>query len=139
MTILDQIFEKIFFEPQTNFWSPLPEKTGKKRKKWHFWDLKGKLTCELQVKITLFYYKMVNSVMALQIWSPKIIFWHDFRPILFHKLVKWPILVSYGLNLVIWRLFRLWRSLDYPFPWSTSWEMMQEAHLKDSTHQKIVF
>ena len=28
-------------------------------------------------------------------------------------------MVSYELNLVIWSLFRLWRSLDYPFPWTT--------------------
>ena len=58
-----------------------------------FEALKGELTCELQVKITLFYYKMANSVMALQIWSPKIIVWYDFRPILVQKLVK---MVNFG-------------------------------------------
>ena len=78
MTILDQIFEKKIFGPPKKFWTPLPEKTGKKTSKM---AKNGKLTCELQVKIKLFYYKMANSVMALQIWSPKIIFWCDFRPI----------------------------------------------------------
>ena len=53
-----------------------------------FLGLKSELTCELQVKITLFYYEMVNSVMALEIWSQKLIFWYDFRPILVQKLVK---------------------------------------------------
>ena len=81
--------EKKFFWPKKNFWTPLPEKTGKKkRQKWHFLCLKGELTCELQIKITLFYYEMMNSVMALQIWSPKLIFWYDFRPISVLKLVK---------------------------------------------------
>ena len=47
--------------------------------------------------------------------------------------------MSYDLNLVIWSLFRLWRSLDYPFPWTMSWEMMQEAYLKDSIHKKLCF
>ena len=55
-------------------------KTSKMAKNGIFEAL-GELTCELQVKITLFYHEMVNSVMALQIWSPKIIFWYDFRPI----------------------------------------------------------
>ena len=83
------------FGPKKNFWTPLPEKTGKKTSKMakngSFDALKGKLTCELQVKIILIFYKMVNSVMALQIWSPKIIFWYDFRSVSVQKLVKMAI------------------------------------------------
>ena len=64
------------------------QKIFKNGQKWHFSDLKGELTCELQVKTTLFYYKMVIYVMTLQFWSPKIIFWCDFRPISVQKFVK---------------------------------------------------
>ena len=65
-TALGQIFETKKF---------LPEKIGKKSskngQKWHFRGLKGELTCVLQVTITLFYYKMVNSVMTLQFLGTK--------------------------------------------------------------------
>ena len=43
--------------------------------------------------------------------------------------------MSYDLSLVIWSLLRLLKSLDYPFPWTRSWEMTREAHLKDSRNQ----
>ena len=60
----------------------------------------------------------------------------QFRP---KKWLKWLILVSYGLNLVIWSLFRLWRSLNYPFSWTMSWEMWPEVVLKRFRHQKNIF
>ena len=134
-------FEKFFFGPEKNF-GPFPreirQKIIKKRPKKNFWD-QGELTCVLQIKITLFYCKMMNSVMALEFWAPKVIFWCNFRRIFVQKLVK---MVNFGelwLNLVIWSLFRLRRSLDYPFPWTTSWKMMREAHLKDSRHKNCAF
>ena len=80
----------------------------------------------------------MNSVMTLQFWAPRK-FWWDFRPILVQKLVK---MVNFG---ELWPKFghlkpiRLWKSLDYPFPWTTSWEMLREAHLKDSRHKKCIF
>ena len=76
-TTLGQIFEKKKFWPRKKFRTLFPENIGKnrqKRQKRHFCDLRGKLTCVLQVKITLFYFKMVNSVMILQFWAPKIVF-----------------------------------------------------------------
>ena len=78
-------------------WEMWPELDLKhfRHQKSIFWALesqfgvqKGELTCVLKVKITLFYCKMVNYVIALQFWAPKIVFWCDFRPILAQKLVK---------------------------------------------------
>ena len=83
--ILVEFSEKKFFGSNFHFWTPLPEKIGKNSskmaKKWQFLGLKGELTQVSQVKITLFYYKMVNFVRKLQFLAPKIIFWCDFRPI----------------------------------------------------------
>ena len=85
-----------FFWPRKKFRTSFPEKIGKKLskngQKWHFWD-QGELTCVLQVKITLFYCKMMNSVMALEFWAPKVIFWCNFRRIFVQKLVK---MVNFG-------------------------------------------
>ena len=52
-----------------------------KGQKWHFWDLKGKLTCVLQVKFTLFYCEMVNFMIKLQFEVTKVLFLYDFTQI----------------------------------------------------------
>ena len=84
-----KFFEKNFLGGK-NFLDPLPRENRQKSVKN---GQNGKLTWESQVKITLFCYKMVNSVMELQIWSPKILFWYDLRPISVQKLVK---MVNFG-------------------------------------------
>ena len=84
------------FGPEKNFGHFSQRKYAKNyqnRQKWHFWGLRGELTCVLQVKIRLFYSKMVNSVMTLHFWAPKMIFLCDFRPISNQKLVK---MVNFG-------------------------------------------
>ena len=52
---------------------------------------------------------------------------------------KWPISVSYELNLVIWGLFKLGNLLDGPFFWPMPWEMWPEAYLKHFKRQKNMF
>ena len=114
-TALGQIFKKKIFWPRKKFRTLFPEKIGKKSskncQKWHFWDLKGDFTCVLQVKITLFYFKMVNSVMILQFWAPKIIFCCDFRPISDSRHQK---IVFWGSRNSIW-------GQKGQILWATSW------------------
>ena len=57
---LSQIFRKKIFGSKKIFGTPLSEKIGKKPSKMAkmtFFSVKGELTCELQVKTTLFYLK----------------------------------------------------------------------------------
>ena len=106
---------------EKKFWTPKKisdtfprenrQKIAKNGQKWHFWGLKGELTCVLQVKLTLFYCKMVNFVMALQFSAPKIIFWWKFRPIQVQKMVKIVIFCVFFGSLSVSRV-QVWKVFD---------------------------